>query len=176
MIPPESRRLLLRRNSPVKSFRVNDNVLFKLPGLADSVEFRRDRDNDGRENDGRLLKNEAFESGGASGRWEGPLLEKRRSRPRLGAGEMLPSYEVAASGEVGRVREGLYSRIEHQFLRLRRRLLFLGLPSTSCVKIGIMSSSVSASKWCTLLRLLRISASMSGGGALTMAEDMMFVM
>ena len=95
------------------------------------MEFRRDKDNDGRENDGRLLKNEALDNGGASGRYEGPLVVNRRNRPRLGTGEILPSYEVVASGELGRLKAGLYSRIEHQFRRLRSRLLFLGLPSTS---------------------------------------------
>ena len=62
-----------------------------------------------------------------------PLVSERVLWRRL-AGRGDPSLSVSGSdsgGVGGGVEPGWYSRIEHQFLRGRRCLLFLGLPSTS---------------------------------------------
>jgi hypothetical protein len=127
---------------------VRDRVRVKIFGRWESVEPRLAKnpglDRGGPSVDFRLVKNAALEGGGAaSGRKFGPReVERRLKRPRLGGGVGGPSV----CGVGGGLRSGLYVLIEHQFLRLSRRLLFLGLPVTSWVNIGIMSSSVSASR------------------------------
>ena len=109
------------------------------------------------------------------------VKEKRRlGGSRSGSSDsssISSSFEIIdgvmlSGGVGGGVEPGKYSRIEHQLRRGRRWTLFRFLRSTSCVNIGIMSSSVYLSIVCTLLRLFNTSAMISGGGVLTMADEM----
>ena len=77
--------------------------------------------------------------------FEFPRPRERVRWIRLGSGSGRDSSDAVGElegGVGGGVDPGWYSLIEHQFLLGNSRLLFLDFPSTSCVNIGIMSSSV----------------------------------
>jgi hypothetical protein len=68
---------------------------------------------------------------------------------------------------------GSYKRMEHQLRRGNKRLFFRTLLLTSCVKIGIISSSVLLSMWWTWFRRLSVSDIISVVGMSAMADDIM---
>ena len=84
---------------------------------------------------------------------------------------LLSRVEGAIDG--GGVLPGAQIRMEHQLRCGSKRLLFRGFPSTPLGNMGIISSSVYLSKWCTLLLLLSMSTIRLEGGLFTIGEAMM---